>query len=81
MRRHLTLSDPVRRYCKFDTFHPAADNGLPVTRVISRVTLQQTLSDTVAKYGGEHVVMNDCHVTEFEEVHTEPRHQNLASTI
>ena len=27
-------------YCKFDTFHPAVDNGLPVTRVISRVTLQ-----------------------------------------
>ena len=27
-------------YVKFDTFHPAADMGLPVTRVISRVLLQ-----------------------------------------
>ena len=30
----------ARRYIKFDTFHPAVDKGLPVTRVISRVTLQ-----------------------------------------
>lgn len=29
-----------RRYIKFDTFHPAVDMGLPVTRVISRITLQ-----------------------------------------
>ena len=28
------------RYIKFDTFHPAVDMGLPVTRVISRITLQ-----------------------------------------
>ena len=27
-------------YVKFDTFTPAAVNGLPVTRVINRVTLQ-----------------------------------------
>eukprot|EP00967_Tisochrysis_lutea_P009211 scaffold10912_cov18-Tisochrysis_lutea.AAC.4 len=34
-------------YCKFDTFHPAVELGLPVTRVINRVTLQQLLSDAV----------------------------------
>jgi hypothetical protein len=28
------------RYIKFDTFHPAVSKGLPVTRVISRITLQ-----------------------------------------
>lgn len=39
-----------------------------MTRVISRVTLQQKLADAVAKYGGEHVVMNNCYVTDFEEV-------------
>ena len=27
-------------YVKFDTFHPAVDMGLPITRVISRITLQ-----------------------------------------
>lgn len=30
-------------YCKFDTFHPAVDRGLPVTRVISRIVLQVIL--------------------------------------
>lgn len=28
------------RYVKFDTFHPAVEKGLPVTRVINRVALQ-----------------------------------------
>lgn len=37
------------RYVKFDTFHPAVNMGLPVTRVINRVTLQQILSDAVIK--------------------------------
>lgn len=37
------------RYVKFDTFHPAVDAGLPVTRVISRVTLQEVLAKTVLK--------------------------------
>ncbi len=32
------------RYVKFDTFHPAADQGLPVTRVINRVCLQNVLA-------------------------------------
>lgn len=32
--------EPTCRYVKFDTYHPAAHNGLPVTRVICRHTLQ-----------------------------------------
>ncbi len=32
------------RYIKFDTFHPAVERGLPVTRVISRVKLQEILA-------------------------------------
>ncbi len=31
-------------YCKFDTWHPAVDRGLPVTRVISRYTLLEILA-------------------------------------
>lgn len=40
--RHLGGLLPVAacRYIKFDTYHPAVDKGLPVTRVISRITLQ-----------------------------------------
>jgi hypothetical protein len=34
------------RYIKFDTYHPAVDKGLPVTRVISRITLQVTSSSS-----------------------------------
>ncbi|ESR39168.1 hypothetical protein CICLE_v10027323mg [Citrus x clementina] len=34
-------------YIKFDTFTPAAEKGLPVTRVISRMTLQQILAHAV----------------------------------
>jgi zeaxanthin epoxidase len=37
------------RYVKFDTFHPAVSKGLPVTRVISRVTLQQILARAVER--------------------------------
>ena len=43
------ISVCIHRYVKFDTFHPAVDLGLPVTRVINRVTLQQLLSDAVIK--------------------------------
>ncbi|XP_059623888.1 zeaxanthin epoxidase, chloroplastic [Cornus florida] len=50
-------------YCKFDTFTPAAERGLPVTRVISRMTLQQILAHAV----GEDVIMNDSNVVNFEE--------------
>ena len=37
----------LRRYVKFDTFHPAVDAGLPVTRVISRVSLQNVLAKVI----------------------------------
>ncbi|XP_077250074.1 zeaxanthin epoxidase, chloroplastic-like isoform X2 [Tasmannia lanceolata] len=50
-------------YVKFDTFTPAAERGLPVTRVISRMTLQQILAKAV----GEDVIMNDSNVIDFED--------------
>eukprot|EP00884_Botryococcus_braunii_P011805 jgi/Botrbrau1/20625/Bobra.113_1s0050.1 len=54
-------------YVKFDTFHPAVEKGLPVTRVISRVTLQNVLAKACRKIGGEDIICNDCHVVDFEE--------------
>ena len=50
-------------YCKFDTFHPAVDNGLPVTRVISRVTLQGILAGGLP----ESAILNNCKVSRYEE--------------
>ncbi|XP_077214279.1 zeaxanthin epoxidase, chloroplastic-like [Tasmannia lanceolata] len=50
-------------YIKFDTFTPAAERGLPVTRVISRMTLQQILAQAV----GEDVIMNASNVVDFED--------------
>ncbi|KAF8060065.1 Zeaxanthin epoxidase [Scenedesmus sp. PABB004] len=55
-------------YVKFDTFHPAVDKGLPVTRVISRVTLQEILADAVERLGGPEVIENSANVVGFEEV-------------
>lgn len=50
-------------YVKFDTFTPAVDRGLPVTRVISRMTLQQIL----ARGLGEDFIMNESNVVDFED--------------
>ncbi|KAK7845915.1 zeaxanthin epoxidase [Quercus suber] len=50
-------------YVKFDTFTPAAERGLPVTRVISRMALQQILARAV----GEDVIINGSNVTKFED--------------
>ncbi|GAA0179309.1 hypothetical protein LIER_42211 [Lithospermum erythrorhizon] len=50
-------------YTKFDTFTPAAEQGLPVTRVISRMTLQQILACAV----GEESIRNDSNVVSFED--------------
>ncbi|CAI5468630.1 unnamed protein product [Closterium sp. Yama58-4] len=50
-------------YVKFDTFTPAAEGGLPVTRVISRMTLQQILVDAV----GEDIIRNGLTVVDFED--------------
>lgn len=49
-------------YCKFDTFHPAVSHKLPVTRVISRVTLQGVLGAGLEPY-----IRNNTLVEGFEE--------------
>lgn len=51
------------RYCKFDTFTPAAERGLPVTRVISRMTLQKILATAV----GDDIILNGSNVVDFED--------------
>lgn len=53
----------VCRYIKFDTFTPAAERGLPVTRVISRIKLQQILASAV----GEDVILNASNVVDFKD--------------
>lgn len=58
-------------YVKFDTFHPAADQGLPVTRVISRVSLQNILANAVFRYSGPDAIIGNSHVTSFSET-TDP---------
>ncbi|KAL0450348.1 UNVERIFIED_CONTAM: Zeaxanthin epoxidase, chloroplastic [Sesamum latifolium] len=50
-------------YVKFDTFTPAAERGLPVTRVISRMTLQQILAHAV----GSEIIMNESNVVDFSD--------------
>jgi len=36
-------------YTKFDTFHPAVERGIPVTRVVSRVVLQRVLAECLGR--------------------------------
>nr|AIU94746.1 zeaxanthin epoxidase [Morus alba var. multicaulis] len=50
-------------YVKFDTFTPASDRGLPVTRVISRMALQQILARAV----GDDIIKNESTVVDFED--------------
>ncbi|KAK4776022.1 hypothetical protein SAY87_023983 [Trapa incisa] len=50
-------------YIKFDTFTPAAERGLPVTRIISRISLQQIL----AQHVGDDVILNESNVVDFED--------------
>jgi zeaxanthin epoxidase len=61
----------VRRYIKFDTFHPAVSKGLPVTRVISRITLQEILADAVDKLTPADkkgsIIRNSANVVSFQE--------------
>lgn len=54
-------------YCKFDTFHPAVDKGLPVTRVISRQVLQEILADRVRELGGPDTILNDVHIVDYTQ--------------
>lgn len=51
----------IIRYIKFDTFTPAVERGLPVTRVISRMALQEILAQAV----GEDAIMNASNVVDF----------------
>ncbi|XP_051140940.1 zeaxanthin epoxidase, chloroplastic-like isoform X2 [Andrographis paniculata] len=50
-------------YTKFNMFTPAADRGLPVTRVISRMTLQQILADAI----GSDIIKNNSNVVDFKD--------------
>ncbi|XVF20648.1 hypothetical protein REPUB_Repub12eG0019500 [Reevesia pubescens] len=50
-------------YVKFDTFTSAAERGLPVTRVINRMTLQEILVRAV----GEDIIFNESNVVDFED--------------
>eukprot|EP01018_Ginkgo_biloba_P033274 Gb_12152 [translate_table: standard] len=50
-------------YIKFDTFTPAVQRGLPVTRVISRMTLQHILACAV----GPEIIENSSNVVDFED--------------
>nr|ACN40781.1 unknown [Picea sitchensis] len=50
-------------YIKFDTFTPAAERGLPVTRVISRMALQEILARAV----GQEIIENNSNVVDFED--------------
>lgn len=54
----------VIRYVKFDTFTPAAERGLPVTRVISRMLLQQILAGAV----GDDIIINGSNVVDFQDL-------------
>lgn len=50
-------------YCKFDTYTPAVERGLPVTRVVSRMKLQEILARAV----GPEIIRNGATVTGFED--------------
>nr|GMD56808.1 zeaxanthin epoxidase [Ipomoea batatas] len=50
-------------YVKLDIFTPAAERGLPVTRVISRMALQQILACAI----GEDTIMNRSNVVNFKD--------------
>ena len=63
-----TLPPAARRYVKFDTYHPAVDRGLPVTRVISRTLLQQILAEAAMELAGENVIQNGVHVVGYKDV-------------
>lgn len=58
------MTELVIRYVKFDTFTPAAERGLPVTRVISRMLLQQILAGAV----GDDIIFNGSNVVDFQDL-------------
>lgn len=66
--KYALIISSTHRYVKFDTFHPAVDRGLPVTRVISRVTLQEILATAAERLAGtQDVIMNDALVADYEQ--------------
>lgn len=54
-------------YVKFDTFHPAVNMGLPVTRVISRVTLQEILAEACEAIAGRSIITNSVNIVDYEQ--------------
>ncbi len=68
-------------YCKFDTFHPAVDRGLPVTRVISRQILQEILARRVEELGGSEVVENGVTVVEYKQEVDEATGKTVAVAV
>lgn len=54
-------------YCKFDTYHPAVNNGMPVTRLIPRAKLQKTLAKYVQQIGGDNAIQPNSKVINFTE--------------
>jgi zeaxanthin epoxidase len=68
-------------YCKFDTFHPAVDRGLPVTRVISRQILQEVLAKRVEELGGRDVVENGVNVVEYKHERDEATGKKTVKAI
>ncbi|XP_031473468.1 zeaxanthin epoxidase, chloroplastic-like [Nymphaea colorata] len=50
-------------YVKYDLFTPAAQRGLPATRVISRIALQDILVHAV----GSKNIFNNCNVVDFKD--------------
>lgn len=64
----MIIHQPTNRYVKFDTFHPAVDRGLPVTRVISRVTLQEILATAAERLAGTtDIIINEALVVDYEQ--------------
>nr|AMJ39490.1 zeaxanthin epoxidase 2 [Bixa orellana] len=50
-------------FLKLDTFTPAVEEGLPLTRVINRITLQGIVACAL----GEDVILSDSKVVDFED--------------
>jgi hypothetical protein len=67
----------LNRYIKFDTFTPAVEKGLPVTRVISRMTLQQILAKAV----GQEIIENSSNVVDFGDDGTKVCTRNLKKHV
>ncbi|KAK9835564.1 hypothetical protein WJX74_003141 [Apatococcus lobatus] len=66
-------------YVKFDTFHPAVERGLPVTRVVGRTLLQAILAEATTRLGGPNIIMNGAHVVEYkEEVNAQGKRKVIA---